>query len=63
MTIYPDILAKAQAEVDAVVGRERLPAFEDRGSLPYVNAICMELLRWHVVVPMGMYLHACPFLV
>ena len=63
MTIYPDILKRAQAEMDVVVGDKRLPTFEDRDSLPYVNAICIELLRWHVVVPMGMYLHACSFLV
>ena len=63
MTINPDILKQAQAEVDAVVGHERLPTFQDRDSLPYVNAICIELLRWHVVVPMGMYLHLCLFLV
>ncbi|KAG8214158.1 cytochrome P450 [Butyriboletus roseoflavus] len=55
MTIYPDILKRAQAEVDAVVGHKRLPTFDDRDSLPYVNAICAELLRWHVVVPMGMH--------
>lgn len=65
MTIYPDILKKAQAEVDAVVGHERLPNFEDRDALPYVSAICTELLRWNVVIPLGTYLraHACAFLV
>lgn len=61
MTIYPEVLKKAQAEVDAVVGHERLPTMEDRDALPYVNAICTELLRWNVVIPLGMYLHACAF--
>jgi len=51
MTMHPEALKKAQAEVDAVVGHERLPTFEDRDALPYVNAICVELLRWHVVAP------------
>ncbi|KAF9227072.1 cytochrome P450 [Gyrodon lividus] len=52
MTMYPDVLKKAQAEVDAVVGSERLPTFEDHDSLPYINAICKEVLRWNVVAPL-----------
>ena len=63
MTMYPDILKKAQAEVDFVVGYERLPTMRDREALPYVNAICTELLRWHVVVPLGRCLHERAFLV
>ena len=55
MTIYPEVQKKAQAELDAVIGSKRLPTMEDRDALPYVNAICKELLRWHVVVPMRAY--------
>jgi len=58
MTIYPEIFKKAQAEVDAVVGLDRLPTMEDRDQLPYVNAICKELLRWHVVVPIPPHITA-----
>ncbi|KAJ6530989.1 cytochrome P450 [Mycena vulgaris] len=50
---YPDIQAKAQAEIDAVVGRNRLPTFEDRESLPYIEAICKELFRWMPIVPLA----------
>lgn len=39
-------VAKAQALLDATVGRERLPTFEDRPQLPYIDAIIEELLRW-----------------
>ncbi|KIK93558.1 hypothetical protein PAXRUDRAFT_144832 [Paxillus rubicundulus Ve08.2h10] len=53
MTIYPEVQRKAQAELDAVVGTERLPRLEDRDSLPYVNAICEEVLRWHVIAPLA----------
>ena len=63
MTMYPEILEKARAEVDAVVGHERLPTMQDREGLPYVNAICKELLRWNVVVPIGTCLRECVFLV
>ncbi|KAI9457271.1 cytochrome P450 [Boletus coccyginus] len=52
MTIYPEVLKKAQAEVDVVVGDKRLPTMKDRGALPYVNALCKELLRWNVLIPM-----------
>jgi cytochrome P450 len=45
---------KAQAEIDAVVGPNRLPTFEDRDSLPYIEAICKELYRWLPIVPLGM---------
>lgn len=38
--------AKARAELDAVVGRTRLPAFADRPALPYTSAVVEELLRW-----------------
>ena len=51
MTMYPEILKKGQAEIDAVVGNERLPTMKDRDALPYVNAICTELLRWNVFAP------------
>lgn len=39
-------VVKAQALLDAAVGRERLPTFEDRPKLPYIDAIIEELLRW-----------------
>ncbi|OJT08570.1 O-methylsterigmatocystin oxidoreductase [Trametes pubescens] len=54
MAMYPDVQRKAQGELDRVVGRTRLPDFEDRNNLPYVNAIVKELTRWNVVAPMGL---------
>ena len=56
MIMFPEVLKKAQAEVDAVVGHERLPTMQDHEALPYVSAICKELLRWNVVVPLGTYI-------
>ncbi|PIL23560.1 cytochrome P450 [Ganoderma sinense ZZ0214-1] len=53
MTIHPDVRRRGQAELDAVVGPDRLPAFSDRQSLPYVTAIVKECLRWHSVLPLG----------
>ncbi|PFH46822.1 hypothetical protein AMATHDRAFT_7363 [Amanita thiersii Skay4041] len=54
MAMYPDVQKKAQMEIDAVVGHERLPSFEDRQSLHYVNAIVKELTRWLPVAPLGL---------
>ncbi|KAG0699195.1 cytochrome P450 [Suillus ampliporus] len=51
MTLFPEVQKKAQAEIDAVVGPDRLPAFADRASLPYIEALTKEILRWNVVVP------------
>ncbi|KAI0754774.1 O-methylsterigmatocystin oxidoreductase [Daedaleopsis nitida] len=53
MSQYPDVLKKAHDELDAVVGPNRLPDFDDFDSLVYVNAIVKEALRWHNVTPVG----------
>ena len=53
MTLHPSIQTRAQAELDAVVGPDRLPTMADRPRLPYVNALALEVLRSHVVAPTG----------
>ncbi|PCH44804.1 cytochrome P450 [Wolfiporia cocos MD-104 SS10] len=45
--------AKAHDELDRVIGSGRLPSLRDRDQLPYVNAICLEVLRWNPVAPAG----------
>ncbi|KAF7984180.1 hypothetical protein HWV62_16866 [Athelia sp. TMB] len=42
------------AEIDAAVGRERLPSFADRASLPYIECVMSECLRWTAPVPIGL---------
>ena len=54
MTMYPDAQRRAQAEIDAVVGNERLPTMFDRESLPYIDALVKEVFRWNPVAPLGM---------
>ncbi|KAG1852552.1 cytochrome P450 [Suillus subluteus] len=53
MTLFPDVQKKAQAEIDAVVGPDRLPSITDQDSLPYIGALAKEALRWHAVIPTG----------
>ncbi|KAF5315270.1 hypothetical protein D9619_007192 [Psilocybe cf. subviscida] len=53
MTIYPDAQKKAQQELDAVVGKTRLPNYDDWDSLSYIEALLREVLRWRPVLPLG----------
>ncbi|KAF8898846.1 cytochrome P450 [Infundibulicybe gibba] len=54
MAHYPAVLAQAQAELDRVVGNDRLPNFQDRASMPYMEAVLLESLRWNPVTPLAL---------
>lgn len=45
MLLHPDKQQKAHDELDRVVGKDRLPTFDDRQDLPYIRAICTEAFR------------------
>ena len=51
--LHPEVQTIAQKELDAVTGRERLPTFEDRLKLPFVDAVCKEVMRWEPVTPLS----------
>ena len=53
MAMYPDVQRRAQVELDATVGQDRLPRLSDRDSLPYLNALFNEVLRWQVVAQLA----------
>ncbi|KZT03202.1 cytochrome P450 [Laetiporus sulphureus 93-53] len=46
MVLYPDVYRKAQIEMDAVVGRSRLPNLDDRLVLPYLECVLKEVYRY-----------------
>ena len=46
MVLHPEVLAKAQREMDDVIGTGRLPTIEDRPSLPYLDCILKETWRY-----------------
>ncbi|GFV41878.1 cytochrome P450 2U1 [Trichonephila clavipes] len=46
---HPESQKAAQEEMDAVIGRERLPSFLDKQNLPYVDATLQELFRLAMV--------------
>lgn len=43
MILFPEVVRKAQAQLDAVVGRSRLPSVADRPNLPYIEAFVREV--------------------
>ena len=53
LVLFPEVQRRAQVELDVAIGRDRLPAFDDRPRLPYIEALCKELLRWQMVIPIG----------
>ncbi|TFY82801.1 hypothetical protein EWM64_g1209 [Hericium alpestre] len=54
LVLHPEVQKRAQAEIDRIVGRERLPDFSDQSSLPYVGAVFREIMRWKTAVPLGL---------
>lgn len=46
MVLYPEYQTRAQKELDAVVGTGRLPEFNDREHLPFIECLLQETLRY-----------------
>ncbi|KZT04209.1 cytochrome P450 [Laetiporus sulphureus 93-53] len=51
LALNPDVLARAQAEVDNVVGNDCCPTYDDEDKLPYIRAMVREVLRWRPTGP------------
>lgn len=49
MVLYPEVQRRAQAEIDRIIGTDRLPTFDDIDNLPYLGAIYKETLRQVIV--------------
>lgn len=54
MVNHPEQQRLAQEEIDRVVGRDRLPTFEDQQDLVYVSALVKEVQRWRPVIAGGL---------
>ena len=50
MILNPDVQRRGQEEIDRVIGHDRMPTFEDRDNLPFVEAICLEAMRYVVTI-------------
>ncbi|OTA57464.1 cytochrome P450 [Hypoxylon sp. EC38] len=53
MMLNPDVFEKARAEIDRVVGTDRLPTLEDRPNLRYIDYLVEETSRWRPLSPIG----------
>lgn len=51
--LHQDKVKILQDEIDSVVGRDRLPTFEDTEKMPYLAAFVKEVHRWRPVLPGG----------
>ncbi|XP_013412458.1 cytochrome P450 2B4 [Lingula anatina] len=51
MMHHPDVQQKVQAEIDRVIGREKVPCYEDRHKMPYTEATVLEIMRRSPVAP------------
>ncbi|KAK7037474.1 hypothetical protein VNI00_010966 [Paramarasmius palmivorus] len=55
MGAHPHVQKKAQENIDNLLGGSRLPTWEDRSQLQYIDAIMQECLRWRPVSPLGLF--------
>ncbi|KAI0179025.1 cytochrome P450 [Hypoxylon sp. FL1284] len=53
MMLNPEVFLKARAEIDRVVGSDRLPSFDDRPNLRYIDYLVEETSRWRPLSPIG----------
>ncbi|CAE6423846.1 unnamed protein product [Rhizoctonia solani] len=54
VSLHPENAKLARAEIDAVVGRERVPELKYREKMPYMEALLQEVMRLCPVVPLGL---------
>ena len=53
MAMSPIAQRRAQEELASVIGLARLPTIDDIASLPYLQAVILEVMRWIPVLPLG----------
>jgi len=54
LSLHPEVVAKAQEELDRVIGPNRTPTWDDEHNLPYIRAIIKEIMRYRPITKSGM---------
>ncbi|KAI0751762.1 cytochrome P450 [Daedaleopsis nitida] len=54
LSLHPDVVKRAQKELDEVVGPNRMPDWDDRDALVYITAILLETMRWRSILPIAL---------
>ena len=52
MLLFPEVQARVAAEMDEIVGPDRMPTLADLPNLPFLQAAWTESLRWRPPVPL-----------
>uniref|UniRef100_A0A8C9V5R9 Cytochrome P450, family 2, subfamily X, polypeptide 7 n=1 Tax=Scleropages formosus TaxID=113540 RepID=A0A8C9V5R9_SCLFO len=55
LTTHPDVQARCQQEIDAVLGDRAHASFEDRHKMPYVQAMIHEVQRMANIIPLSVF--------
>ena len=58
MALYPDVQKKVRAEIEELLGRNRLPSMQDKVNLPYTEAVIQEISRLGSIAPLSVP-HRC----
>ncbi|XP_060048314.1 cytochrome P450 2C55-like isoform X3 [Erinaceus europaeus] len=51
---HPEVAAKAQEEIERVIGRHRSPSMQDRSHMPYMDALVHEVQRYIDLLPINL---------
>ncbi|NWY00863.1 CP2U1 protein, partial [Nothoprocta ornata] len=53
MSLYPEVQEKVHAEIEAVLGRAKVPSLTHKAQMPFTEATIMEVQRMTAVVPLS----------
>ncbi|KAM9381508.1 cytochrome P450 2U1 [Phaethornis superciliosus] len=53
MSLYPEIQEKVHAEIEAVLGRDKVPSLSHKALMPFTEATILEVQRMTAVVPLS----------